>query len=72
MVFNPHAQFEQLREKGIYSKLRASIIERDIALSGGANPMLMEHGLASEARQYSGRLVTDDWVCPLRAPSAVS
>jgi FPC/CPF motif-containing protein YcgG len=64
LVFNLHDQFEQLRSDGTYDKLRSKIIDRDIALAGSANPMLARHGTASEARQYSGRAVGDDWVCP--------
>ena len=44
--------------------MRSTIIARDIALAGDANPMLARHGTVSEARQYSGRAVEADWVCP--------
>lgn len=64
LVFNLHAQFEQLREDGRYERMRAKILERDEELAGSINPMLARHGDASEARQYSGRLVDDDWACP--------
>lgn len=64
LVFNLHDQFERLRAEGRYEKLRGSIIARDIALAGSVNPMLARHGAASEARQYSGRLVGNDWQCP--------
>ena len=64
MVFNLHAQFEVLREQQRYEKLRASILERDLALAGSINPMLARHGESSEARQYSGRAVDADWKCP--------
>jgi uncharacterized protein len=64
LVFNLHDQFEQLRIEGRYEKLRASIIERDVALAGSENPMLARHGEVSEARQYSGRPVGSDWECP--------
>lgn len=64
LVFNLHDQFEQLRAQGLYEKLRASIIDRDIAATGTENPMLTRHGTVSEARQYSGRAVDTDWVCP--------
>ena len=37
---------------------------RDEALAGSRNPMLARHGEASEARQYSGRVVDDAWQCP--------
>ncbi|MEL6064302.1 MULTISPECIES: guanitoxin biosynthesis heme-dependent pre-guanitoxin N-hydroxylase GntA [unclassified Methylobacterium] len=66
LVFNLHAQFERLRAEGRYEKLRASILERDQALAGSVNPMLARHGEASEARQYSGRVVGPDWRCPLQ------
>ena len=66
MVFNLHDQFEQLRAQGRYEKLRNSIIERDIALAGTANPMLARHGSTSEAQQYSGRLTEGEWACPFQ------
>lgn len=64
LVFNLHDQFEQLREQGRYEKMREVIIQRDVDLSGSANPMLARHGTISEARQYSGRQVEKDWACP--------
>jgi uncharacterized protein len=70
MVFNLHDQFEVLREQQRYEKLRASILERDAALAGSINPMLARHGEASEARQYSGRVVDADWKCPFRRVDA--
>lgn len=66
MVFNLHNQFEVLREQQRYEKLRASILQRDMALAGSINPMLSRHGETSEARQYSGRQVGADWKCPFR------
>lgn len=66
LVFNLHAQFEQLREEGRYETLRSSILERDEALAGSTNPMLARHGEASEARQYSGRAVDESWKCPFQ------
>lgn len=64
MVFNLHDQFEQLRAMGKYDPMRATIIDRDVALSGSPNPMLEAHGTISAARQYSGRAVDADWECP--------
>lgn len=64
MVFNLHDQFETLRELNRYEKLRSSILERDAALAGSENPMLARHGSVSEARQYSGRVVGEQWQCP--------
>ncbi len=70
LVFNLHDQFEQLRASGVYEKMRGTIIDRDIALAGDANPMLARHGTISEARQYSGRAVDAGWRCPFRARKA--
>jgi FPC/CPF motif-containing protein YcgG len=64
LVFNLHDQFEQLRASGLYEKMRATIIDRDVALAGSPNPMLASHGAISEARQYSGRVVEAGWTCP--------
>jgi FPC/CPF motif-containing protein YcgG len=64
MVFNLHRQFAQLRDEDRYHRFSEAIIERDVAFDGSANPMLDEHGSSSEARQYSGRVVGEDWVCP--------
>jgi FPC/CPF motif-containing protein YcgG len=69
-VFNLHAQFEQLREAGRYEKLRSSILQRDETLAESTNPMLARHGEISEARQYSGRAVCEEWRCPFRPRTA--
>lgn len=66
LVFNLHAQFEQLRAAGRYEKLRSSILDRDVQLAGSENPMLSRHGEVSEARQYSGRAVDAAWRCPFQ------
>ena len=68
MVFNLHDQFEKLRAGGRYERMRDAILERDRQLAGNINPMLARHGESSEARQYSGRMVGDDWKCPFRDP----
>jgi hypothetical protein len=64
IVFNAHDQFARLRAEDRYERMREVILARDEALSGAPNPMLARHGETSEARQYSGRVVGDDWVCP--------
>jgi FPC/CPF motif-containing protein YcgG len=66
MVFNAHDQFETLRTEGRYETLRESIIQRDVALSGVENPMLARFGDLSEASQYSGRHVNENWTCPFQ------
>ena len=70
LVFNLHDQFEQLRQDGTYERMRERILERDEDLAGSPNPMLARHGETSEARQYSGRPVDEDWRCPFRDPRA--
>ncbi len=69
LVFNLHDQFERLRAEGLYPRLRDTILDRDLALNGSRNPMLAKFGENSEARQYSGRAVEDDWRCPF-SPAA--
>ena len=66
LVFNSHRQFERLRADGRYGKMQAATRGRDRALQGSINPNLADHGVASEARQYSGRAVGSDWTCPFR------
>ena len=65
IVFNLHDQFEKLREEQRYERLREVILARDEEFDGVPNPMVARHGEVSEARQYSGRAVGDDWECPL-------
>lgn len=67
IAFNLHAQFEQLRERGVYGHVRDKIRHRDMAFEGSINPMLEDFGNASEAKQYSGRQVGPDWKCPFHA-----
>lgn len=67
LVFNPHAQFDRLRSEGRYGRFRDQIRARDRALQGSVNPMLRDFGEQSEARQYSGRAVGEDWKCPFHA-----
>ncbi len=64
IAFNLHWQFEKLREMGTYEVVRDKIRERDIELQGNINPVLQDFGENSEARQYSGRKVGDEWKCP--------
>lgn len=68
MVFNPHDQFVRLRKEGGYERMRKTILARDEAFAGSANPMIARHGEASEARQYSGRLIEGAWQCPFQDP----
>lgn len=64
MVFNPHAQFDRLRQEGRFERLRSAIRERDLALQKEPNPSLADFGARSEAQQYSGKAAEPDWRCP--------
>ena len=66
LVFNPHDQFEKLRETSKYNNLKGVVRKRDIAYSGSINPMLDDFGEASEVYQYSGRKYDSSWECPLK------
>lgn len=67
MVFNLHEQFDRLRARGKFETMKQTIRSRDRAFQGSINPMLTSFGENSEARQYSGRAVSDDWTCPFHA-----
>ncbi len=66
LVFNSHEQFEKLRATGQFGRIQAVIRDRDEKLEGDINPNLANFGEHTEARQYSGREVGDDWRCPVR------
>ncbi|HSP45414.1 MAG TPA: YqcI/YcgG family protein, partial [Chthoniobacterales bacterium] len=63
---NPHEQFERLRADGKWKRMQETIRSRDVELQGSINPMLSDFGEQSEARQYSGRAVEDDWKAPFK------
>ncbi|HWF61923.1 MAG TPA: guanitoxin biosynthesis heme-dependent pre-guanitoxin N-hydroxylase GntA [Nitrospira sp.] len=67
VVFNLHEQFDRLRARGKFETIRQTIRTREMAFQGSINPMLSNFGDNSEARQYSGRAVSDNWVCPFHA-----
>ena len=64
LVFNLHEQFERLRSDGNWEHMKRTIRVRDYQFQGSINPMLSDFGEESEARQYSGRAVEDDWQAP--------
>jgi FPC/CPF motif-containing protein YcgG len=47
--------------------MQETIRTRDLALQGTINPMLSDFGERSEARQYSGRAVEENWQAPFKA-----
>lgn len=65
LVFNAHFQFDHLKADGRYPKMQAAIRGREMKWQGSLNPNLGDFGTRSEARQYAGRAVDDDWRCPL-------
>ena len=67
LIFNPHRQFETLRESGDFPRFREVIRRGEMRLQGNVNPMLADFGNQSEAMQYSGRRVTSAWKCPFHA-----
>ena len=66
LVFNPHMQFEKLREENRYEAMKEIVRKRDMATSGSINPMLDDFGKSSEVFQYSGRKYDMGWICPLK------
>jgi FPC/CPF motif-containing protein YcgG len=66
LIFNPHDQFEHLKETGRYARFQEVIRDAEHTLQGDINPMLSAFGERSEAAQYSGRQVGADWRCPFR------
>jgi len=72
IVFNLHAQFEQLRAMGSYKKVKKRIRKRDKKLQGHINPVLKDFGKDSETKQYSGRAVDNAWKCPFHKTSKLA
>ena len=66
LVFNAHVQFENLKDSGTFAGLQTRIRARDTALQGSINANLANFGHHSEARQYAGREVETNWLCPFR------
>lgn len=64
LAFNSHRQFDQLKALGRYQTLKRRIREAEMRLQGSLNPNLADFGELSDARQYSGLAVGDDWKCP--------
>ena len=72
LTFNPHAQFEQLRELNKFERMQEVVRKRDLEYSGSVNPMLKDYGVASEVYQYSGRHYDENWKCPFNINNAKS
>ena len=72
LVFNLHAQFEELRASGQYDRMKKTVRKRDLDYSGSVNPMLDDFGASSEVFQYSGRQYDAGWECPLKINHATT
>ena len=66
IIFNPHAQFETLRHKGLFKKVRDAIRLKDKLLQGEINPMLNDFGEKTEVFQYLGKSYQDSDAVPLK------
>jgi FPC/CPF motif-containing protein YcgG len=66
LIFNPHAQFEAMKETNKYERIKQAVRKRDIAFSGSVNPMLNDYGRSPETMQYSGKNYDQSWQCPLK------
>ncbi|GAC1331248.1 MAG: guanitoxin biosynthesis heme-dependent pre-guanitoxin N-hydroxylase GntA [Candidatus Dormibacteria bacterium] len=67
LVFNPHDQFDELRDDGRMPKWQEVIRAADVELQGSPNPNLNDFGELPEARQYSGKANPRGWQCPFHA-----
>jgi len=65
IVFNPHEEFERLKQAGRYESMKKVVRRRDKVSSGSVNPMLKDFGEAPEVFQYSGKQYDSTWKCPL-------
>ena len=72
LVFNPHSQFQHLKEEGRWERLQEVIRTREASLQGSLNPNLANHGTVTEARQYSGRAVEENWHPPFESRNSPS
>jgi hypothetical protein len=64
LVFNAHYQFERLKQTGKFDRMQSVIRSRELNLQGSINVNLTSFGSDSEAKQYSGKPVTETWKCP--------
>lgn len=72
LAFNSHVQFERMKSSGAYGRIQQAVRAAELRLQGSVNPSIADFGQRSEAPQYSGRLVGDDWRCPFTPRVAVT
>jgi uncharacterized protein len=66
LVFNPHAEFDRLRQNHKYDAMKRTVRKRDQRFNGSVNPMLQDFGEQSEVYQYSGIHYDSTWKCPMK------
>ena len=66
LIFNPHAQFEEMKETNKYDMMKKAVRKKELIFSGSINPMLNDHGRLSETNQYSGKHYKSPLECPLK------
>lgn len=69
LIFNSHEQFNNLKLKNKFERLQKIIRKNDKNLQGNINPNLTDFGEDSEAKQYSGKPITENWKCPFVSKS---
>jgi hypothetical protein len=70
LVFNAHYQFENMKQKGKFEKLRDIIRANDAMLEGGSsNDIAADFGDVSEAVQYTGIQTKPAQRCPFHSYS---
>jgi FPC/CPF motif-containing protein YcgG len=72
LVFNPHQQFQALKQQNHFESMKEVVRKRDMHFSGSINPMLDDFGSSSEVLQYSGRMYPENWTCPLHITHAIT
>jgi FPC/CPF motif-containing protein YcgG len=72
LIFNPHAQFEEMKKTNKYYMIQQAVRKRDLVFSGSINPMLNDHGKSPETLQYSGKNYKEPLQCPLKIRHAIN
>ena len=72
VAFNAHDLDEYISSgRSIDYASKMFLSTGDLLYSNRSNPMLRDFGQGSEAAQYSGRMVGEEWQCPFSARKPV-
>jgi FPC/CPF motif-containing protein YcgG len=66
LVFNLHETFQSLRRQGVFQPMAEVIRDNEARCEGRRYRSLSAFGQHTDASQYAGREVTQDWRCPVR------